>query len=90
MTSYHDVNIVSTINELSRIKNVDLYHIELEEVSDKVQVEYEVEVGDVRGTVYSWKEYRVIGRREQIEFHIGGRDWVECMVIKEYLINQLF
>jgi len=89
MTSYHDVNIVSTINELSRIKNVDLYHIELEEVNDKVQIEFDVEVGDVRGTVYAWKEYRKNNRQEQIEFHIGGRDWIESMVIKEYLVKKL-
>ena len=89
-TSYHDVNIVATVNELSRIDNVNLNHIDLKDVSDKVQVEFSVEVGDVRGTVYAWKEYRVIGRRERIEFHIGGRDWVESMVIKEYIVNQLF
>ena len=89
MTSYHDVNIVSTINELSRISDVSLYYIEEDEVQDKVQVEFDVEVGDVRGTVYAWKEYRKINRREQIEFHIGGRDWVESMVIKEYLVKQL-
>jgi len=89
MTSYHSVNIVSTINELSRIADVSLYYIEEDEVQDKVQVEFDVEVGDVRGTVYAWKEYRKINRREQIEFHIGGRDWVESMVIKEYLVKQL-
>ena len=89
MTSYHSVNITSTINELSRIDNVNLDHIDLNDVSDKVQVEYEVEVGDVSGTVYTWKEYRKISRREQIEFHIGGRDWVESMVIKEYLVKKL-
>ena len=88
-SSYHDVNIVATVNELSRIDNVNLNHIDLKDVSDKVQVEYEVEVGDVRGTVYAWKEYRKINRREQIEFHIGGRDWIESMVIKEYLVKQL-
>ena len=89
-SSYHDVNIVATVNELSRIDNVNLNHIDLNDISDKVQVEYEVEVGDVRGTVYAWKEYRKINRRERIEFHIGARDWVESMVIKEYIVNQLF
>ena len=89
MTSYHDVNVVSTINELSRIKNVDLYHIECEEVNEKVQAEFDVEVNGVRGTIYCWKEYRVIGRREQIEFHIGARDWRESMVIKEYIVKKL-
>ena len=89
MTSYHSVNVVSTINELSRIDNVNLDHIDLNDISDKVQVHFDVEVGDVRGNVYAWKEYRVIGRREQIEFHIGARDWVESMVIKEYLVKQL-
>ena len=87
--SYHDVNVVSTINQLSRIKNLDLSYIGLDEVDEKVQVEYEVEVNGVRGTIYSWKEYRVIGRREQIEFHIGARDWRESMVIKEYIVKKL-
>jgi hypothetical protein len=89
MTSYHSVNVVSTINELSRIDNVNLDLINLNDVDDKVQVEFEVEVGDVRGYVYAWKEYRVIGRREQIEFHIGAIDWIESMVIKEYIVKEL-
>ena len=89
MTSYHSVNITSTVNELSRISNVNLDHIDLNDIDDKVQVHFDIEVGDVRGTVYAWKEYRVIGRREQIEFHIGGRDWIESMVIKEYIVKEL-
>ena len=89
MTSYHSVNILATVNELSRIKNVNLDHIDLNDVRDKVQVEYEVEVGDVRGNVYAWKEYRKINRREQIEFHIGAKSWDESMKIKEYVVKQL-
>ena len=87
--SYHDVNVLATTNQLSRIKNLDLSYIGLDEVDEKTQVYFEVEVGDVRGTVYAWKEYRKINRREQIEFHIGGRDWIESMVIKEYIVKQL-
>lgn len=89
MTSFHDVEVVATTNQLSRIKNVDLYHIELEEVNEKVQIEFDVEVGNVRGTVYAWKEYRKINRQEQIEFHIGARDWRESMIIKEYIVKKL-
>ena len=88
--SYHDVNVVSTINQLSRIKNLNISYIALDEVNEKVQIEFEVEVNGVQGNVYAWKEYRKINRRERIEFHIGARDWVESMVIKEYLVNQLF
>ena len=89
MTSYHSVNITSTINELSRIDNVNISYIALDEVNEKVQVELDVEVGDVRGSIYAWKEYREINRREQICFHIGARDWIESMVIKEYIVKQL-
>ena len=89
MTSYHSVNITSTINELSRIDNVNLDHIDLNDIDEKVQVHFDVEVGDVRGTVYSWKEYREINRREQIEFHIGAMSWDESMKIKEYLVKKL-
>ena len=88
--SYHDVNVVSTINQLSRIKNLNISYIALDEVNEKVQIEFEVEVNGVQGNVYAWKEYRKINRRERIEFHIGARDWVESMVIKEYIVNQLF
>ena len=88
--SYHDVNVVSTINQLSRIKNLNISYIALDEVNEKVQIELEVEVNGVQGNVYAWKEYRVIGRSEQIEFHIGAGDWRESMVIKEYIVNQLF
>ena len=88
--SYHDVNVVATINELSRIKNLNISYIALDEVNEKVQIELEVEVNGVQGNVYAWKEYRKINRRERIEFHIGARDWVESMVIKEYIVNQLF
>lgn len=87
--SYHDVNVVATITELSRIKNLDLSYIGRDEVDEKVQVEFEVEVDGVQGNVYSWKEYRTINRREQIEFHIGARDWRESMVIKEYIVREL-
>ena len=88
--SYHDVNVVSTINQLSRIKNLNISYIALDEVNEKVQIELEVEVNGVQGNVYAWKEYRKINRRERIEFHIGARDWRESMVIKEYIVNQLF
>jgi hypothetical protein len=42
-------------------------------INDKVQTEWicEAEDGDVF-TIYDWKEYRVYGDDEIIEWHIGG------------------
>jgi len=40
-------------------------------------------------TVYDWKEYRVIGENEMIEFHIGGLSHSDTRIAKDELLTQL-
>lgn len=90
MTSYHDVNIVSTIDKLEKVKGVHLCYIGLDEVDEKSQVDFSVMVdGEPLGYIYSWKEYRELSRYEQIDFHIGARDWYTSMRLKEYVEGEL-
>ena len=90
MTSYHDVNIVSTIEELEKVKGVHLSWCGLDEVDEKVQIDFSVMVdGEPLGYIYSWKEYRELSRYEQIDFHIGARDWYTSMMLKEYVEGEL-
>ena len=90
MTSYHDVNIVSTIDELEKVKGVHLCYMGLNEVDEKSQVDFSVMVdGEPLGHIYSWKEYRELGICEQIDFHIGARDWYTSMRLKEYVEGEL-
>ena len=90
MTSYHDVNIVSTIDKLERVKGVHLCYMGLNEVDEKSQVDFSVMVdGEPLGYIYSWKEYRELGICEQIDFHIGARDFYTSMRLKEYVENKL-
>jgi hypothetical protein len=70
-TSFHYSTITATINELISIIGEPVYDSNTGE--DKVNIEWELE--DESGnvvTVYDWKEYRIIGMDEKIEWHIGG------------------
>ena len=70
-TSFHDVVINSSINELTQLLGEPSYTDNSGE--DKVNVEWDCELEDGRVvTIYDWKEYRPIGKDETIEFHIGG------------------
>lgn len=90
MVSYHDVNIVSTIEDLKKVKGVHLCYLGLDEVDEKSQVDFSVMVdGESLGYIYSWKEYRELSRCEQIDFHIGARDFYSSMRLKEYVESKL-
>ena len=70
-TSFHDVVINSSINELTQLLGEPSYTDNSGE--DKVNVEWDCELEDGRVvTIYDWKEYRPIGKDEMIEWHIGG------------------
>jgi hypothetical protein len=70
-TSYHGIDIKSTLNLLRKVigEPQDLNNTG----EDKTNVDYvcETEDGDVF-TIYDWKEYRKIGDDEVINFHIGA------------------
>jgi hypothetical protein len=74
-TSYHWMNIVTTVNKL--IDAIGAPQVEDNDGSDKVNVEWICELSDgTVFTIYDWKEYRPIEYDEEIEFHIGAKDKV--------------
>lgn len=72
LTSFHGSTIKATVNELNEVLGEPMY---VGEEQDKVQNEWEMELVDDDGsvfTVYDWKEYRQYSKNELIEWHIGG------------------
>lgn len=87
-TSFHDVTITTSINELVRLLGEPTYVGE--SLIDKVTVEWVCET--VEGyviTIYDWKEYRWIDKDEKIEFHLGGRNKFHTLVAKDEIIDNL-
>lgn len=90
MTSYHKVDIRATIDELQKVKGLHISWCGLDEVDEKVQVDFSAMVdNEPLGYIYSWKEYRELDRFDEIEFHIGARDFYTSMRLKEYVENKL-
>lgn len=72
-TSYHMMNIVTTVNKL--IDAIGAPQIEDNNGQDKVNVEWICELSDgTVFTIYDWKEYRPLEYDEEIEFHIGAKN----------------
>jgi hypothetical protein len=70
-TSYHGVNITTTVQELIDILG-EPTHVE-NTGEDKVNFEWNcITSNEDIVTIYDWKEYRPISKDEVIEFHIGG------------------
>jgi hypothetical protein len=87
-TSFHNVTIKTTINELVRVLGGPTYLGN--DGEDKVNIEWvcETENGDVV-TIYDWKEYRVLELDEVIEFHLGGHSKMHTFDGKEELVTLL-
>ena len=87
-TSFHDVKITTSINDLTRLLGEPTYVGDFSE--DKVTVEWvcETEEGYVV-TIYDWKEYRWIDKDEKIEFHLGGRNKMHTLIAKDEIIDNL-
>jgi len=70
-TSFHNITITTTINELTKVLGEPTDYNNSGE--DKVNVEWicENKNGQIV-TIYDWKEYRSIGLDEKIIFHLGG------------------
>jgi hypothetical protein len=88
-TSFHDVKIITTVNELIRVLGKPEYSCN--DGEDKINFlwECERENGDVI-TIYDWKESRSIGLDEHIEFHLGGHSQLSTFNGKEDLIALLY
>jgi hypothetical protein len=87
-TSFHDVKITTSINDLTRLLGEPTYVGDYSE--DKVTVEWVCET--VEGyvvTIYDWKEYRSIGKDEKIEFHLGGLRKIHTLIAKDEIIDNL-
>jgi len=87
-TSFHDVTITASINDLTRLLGEPTYVGDFSE--DKVTVEWicETQEGEVV-TIYDWKEYRSIGKDEKIEFHLGGHSKMHTLDAKDEIIDNL-
>lgn len=87
-TSFHNVTITSTINELMEIlgEPSDMNN----SGQDKVNVEWECETENGKPfTIYDWKEYRPIGYDELIEWHIGADNELQAINAKQELNKML-
>ena len=87
-TSFHDVTITTTVNDLVRVLGEPTYQQNTGD--DKVNVEWvcETKDGDIV-TIYDWKEYRSISENERIEFHLGGHKQIHTLDGKDELLRLL-
>ncbi len=87
-TSFHNVTIKTSVNELIRVLGEPTY--QTNDGEDKVNFEWVCETidGDVV-TIYDWKEYRSIGENEEIEFHLGGHSLIHTLDGKDELLRLL-
>jgi hypothetical protein len=77
-TSFHDITITTTVNEL--IKVIGEPHYSGNDGEDKVNFEWECETenGDVV-TIYDWKYNRSINKDEVVKFHLGGHNMMHTL-----------
>lgn len=70
-TSFHDTVINASVNDLTKVLGRPQY--DANHGTDKINFEWIMELNDGSVfTVYDYKEYRVLDKREIIEWHIGG------------------
>ena len=83
-TSFHNITIKTTINKLMEAIGDPNYFEN--SGKDKVNVEWvrETALGHVI-TIYDYKEYRVLGLNEEVEFHLGGQEKDHTLKAKEEL-----
>ncbi len=80
-TSFHDMTVIATPQELITILGTPIYNNNTGE--DKVNMEWICENNDGEiFTVYDWKEYRSISNDEKIEWHIGGHGVKDTLTAK--------
>ena len=86
-TSFHQIIIKASKDDLTRILGPEHYHIGGAE--DKRQYEWEIEINGKVMTIYDWKEYRDFDANEVIEWHVGNYDGVDVHDEVEYLKSLL-
>ena len=70
-TSFHDTVINASVNDLTKVLGEPQY--DANHGTDKINFEWMMELNDGSVfTVYDYKEYRVLDKREIIEWHVGG------------------
>ena len=70
-TSFHDTIINASVNDLTKVLGEPQY--DTNHGTDKINFEWMMELNDGSVfTVYDYKEYRVLDKREIIEWHVGG------------------
>jgi hypothetical protein len=87
-TSFHNVTIKTSVNELIRVLGEPTY--QTNDGGYKVNFEWVCETidGDVV-TIYDYKEYRMIDVDEEIEFHLGGHSLIHTLDGKDELLRLL-
>jgi len=87
-SSFHNVTIKTSVNELIRVLGEPTY--QTNDGEDKVNFEWVCETidGDVV-TIYDWKEYRMIDVDEEIKFHLGGHSLIHTLDGKDELLRLL-
>lgn len=74
-TSYHDVTIHTTPEQLKKLAHklaAEFNDNNCGEDKSNYDFDFETEDGDVF-SVYDWKEYRVLSDLERVQFHIGAK-----------------
>ena len=70
-TSFHDTIINASVNDLTKVLGEPQY--DANHGTDKINFEWTMELNDGSVfTVYDYKEYRVLDKREIIGWHVGG------------------
>ena len=87
-TSFHDVTIRASVQQLTNAFGDPAYECNTGE--DKVNFEWDMETeeGDIF-TIYDWKEYRMVDKNEQIEWHIGSFSKLDSITAKEEISKSL-
>ena len=90
MTSYHGVEIRTSMDELQKVKGLHLSYCGLDDVDSKVQIDFNAFVdGEPLGYVYSSKEYRELDSFDTLDFHIGASSYRASIRLKDYIQNKL-
>jgi len=87
-SSFHRVTILCSIAELIEIIGEPQHYAN--DGSDKVNVEWDCITDDgIIFSIYDWKYFREVDEDEDIEFHIGGRSFIETFNAQVKLLRMI-
>jgi len=88
ITSFHQVTLLASLEELKAVLGEPEYHTQ--DTDEKVQYNWNLETEDGRPfTIYDWKEYRKFDDTEVIEWHVGGKDSASCFEGKREFVDAI-